>query len=73
MTLNSNCWLWTQDLSCIKDLTSLYEAATIEDVYIAYEHLKIDEGSLFSCIGIAGAQAGEDISGKAFSLTALEW
>eukprot|EP00268_Persea_americana_P007317 TRINITY_DN1270_c2_g1_i2.p1 TRINITY_DN1270_c2_g1~~TRINITY_DN1270_c2_g1_i2.p1 ORF type:complete len:1245 (-),score=273.98 TRINITY_DN1270_c2_g1_i2:1667-5401(-) len=61
-----------KDLSCIKDLTSLYEAATIEDVYIAYEHLKIDEGSLFSCIGIAGAQAGEDISGKAFSLTTLE-
>uniref|UniRef100_A0A803M7P2 Chloroplast processing enzyme n=1 Tax=Chenopodium quinoa TaxID=63459 RepID=A0A803M7P2_CHEQI len=50
-------------LSCIKDLTSLYEAATIEDVYVAYEQLKVDENSLYSCIGIAGAQAGEEISG----------
>ncbi|KAL8526693.1 hypothetical protein ACS0TY_015771 [Phlomoides rotata] len=34
-----------KDISCIKDLTSLYEAATLEDVYVAYEHLKIDENS----------------------------
>lgn len=53
-----------QDISCIKDLTLLYENATIEDVYVAYEQLKIDENSLYSCIGIAGAQAGEDVSGK---------
>ncbi|CAN4086580.1 unnamed protein product [Withania somnifera] len=51
-----------KDISCIKDLTLLYEAATIEDVYVAYEQLKIDENSLYSCIGIAGAQAGEDVS-----------
>lgn len=53
-----------QDISCIKDLTSLYEAAMIEDIYVAYEHLKVDDTSLFCCIGVAGAQAGEDISGK---------
>ncbi|XP_011084700.1 stromal processing peptidase, chloroplastic isoform X2 [Sesamum indicum] len=51
-----------KDISCIKDLTSLYEAATIEDVYLAYEQLKIDENSLFSCIGVAGSQAGEAIT-----------
>ncbi|KAK6914416.1 Peptidase M16, C-terminal [Dillenia turbinata] len=51
-----------KDISCIKDLISLYEAATIEDIYIAYEKLKVDENSLYSCIGIAGAQAGEEIS-----------
>ncbi|KAF6159744.1 hypothetical protein GIB67_030002 [Kingdonia uniflora] len=49
-----------KDISCIKELPSLYEAATIEDIYQAYEHLKVDEGSLFSCIGIAGANATED-------------
>lgn len=38
----------------------LYGAATIEDVYLAYEQLKIDEQSLYCCIGIAGAQAGDD-------------
>ncbi|XP_057517630.1 stromal processing peptidase, chloroplastic isoform X1 [Amaranthus tricolor] len=51
-----------KDLSCIKDLTFLYEAATIEDVYVAYEQLRVDENSLYSCIGIAGAQAEEEIS-----------
>ncbi|XP_056162823.1 stromal processing peptidase, chloroplastic isoform X2 [Syzygium oleosum] len=50
-----------KDISCIRDLTSLYEAATIEDIYLAYDQLKIDESSLYSCIGIAGAQAGEEI------------
>ncbi|XP_073037223.1 stromal processing peptidase, chloroplastic [Primulina eburnea] len=49
-----------KDISCIKDLTSLYDAATVEDVYVAYAQLKIDENSLYSCIGISGSQAGED-------------
>lgn len=44
----------------------LYEAATIGDIYLAYEQLKIDDDSLFSCIGVAGAQAGEEILGKDF-------
>ncbi|KAI7754541.1 hypothetical protein M8C21_024583, partial [Ambrosia artemisiifolia] len=48
------------DISCINDMTMLYGAATIEDVYLAYEQLKIDEQSLYCCIGIAGAQAGDD-------------
>ncbi|XP_043709867.1 stromal processing peptidase, chloroplastic-like isoform X1 [Telopea speciosissima] len=51
-----------KDILCIKDLPLLYEAATIEDIYCAYKHLKVDEDSLFSCIGIAGAEAGEEIS-----------
>ncbi|XP_028771998.1 stromal processing peptidase, chloroplastic [Neltuma alba] len=49
-----------KDISCIKDLTFLYEAATIEDVYLAYEQLKVDDNSLYSCIGVAGVQAGQD-------------
>ncbi|XP_052202121.1 stromal processing peptidase, chloroplastic [Diospyros lotus] len=53
-----------KDISCIKDLTSLYEAASIADIYLAYEQLKIDENSLYSCIGVAGTQAGEEISGS---------
>lgn len=56
-----------QDISCIKDLTFLYEAATIEDIYLAYEQLKVDENSLYSCIGIAGAQASQDIAGAVYS------
>lgn len=51
-----------KDISCIKDLTMLYEAATIEDVYVAYEYLKVDDDSLFACVGVAGAQSNEDLS-----------
>ncbi|XP_076960383.1 stromal processing peptidase, chloroplastic-like [Bidens hawaiensis] len=54
-----------KDISCINDLVMLYGAATIEDVYLAYEQLKIDEQSLYCCIGVAGAQAGDDeVSGS---------
>ncbi|MQL73149.1 hypothetical protein Taro_005484 [Colocasia esculenta] len=51
-----------KDVSCIKDLIFLYEAATVEDVYVAYETLKVDDESLYACVGIAGNQAGEDFS-----------
>ncbi|PON35906.1 Coenzyme PQQ biosynthesis protein [Parasponia andersonii] len=51
-----------KDISCIKDLTLLYEAAGIEDVYISYDQLKVDEDSLYSCIGIAGAQDDQEIA-----------
>jgi hypothetical protein len=51
-----------KDISCIKELTTLYESATIEDLYLAYEHLKVDDSSLFACIGIAGAESGEDMN-----------
>ncbi|KAF7097156.1 hypothetical protein CFC21_099010, partial [Triticum aestivum] len=51
-----------KDISCIKELTTLYESATIEDLYLAYEHLKVDDSSLFACIGIAGAESGEDVN-----------
>ncbi|KAF9601664.1 hypothetical protein IFM89_021716 [Coptis chinensis] len=50
-----------KDIACIKEMPLLYEVATIEDVYLAYEFLKVDEDSLFSCIGVAGSQAGETI------------
>ncbi|OMP10324.1 hypothetical protein COLO4_04620 [Corchorus olitorius] len=48
-----------KDISCLKELTSLYEAASIEDIYLAYDQLKVDEDSLYSCIGIAGVNAGD--------------
>ncbi|KAH7684401.1 C-terminal processing peptidase protein [Dioscorea alata] len=54
-----------KDISCIKDLTLLYEAATIEDIYLAYQYLKVDDASLFSCVGVAGAQAVDDLSAVA--------
>lgn len=59
-------WVLVQDISSIKDLIWLYEAASIEDIYLAYDQLKIDEDSLYSCIGIAGAQADDEIAGEDF-------
>ncbi|KAG0461737.1 hypothetical protein HPP92_022034 [Vanilla planifolia] len=53
-----------KDICCIKDLASIYEAATIEDIYMAYQYLKVDDASLFSCIGVAGTQSNEELSGK---------
>lgn len=43
-----------QDISCIKDLNSQYEVVTVKDIYLAYDQLKIDESSMYSCIGVAG-------------------
>lgn len=40
----------------------LYEAASIEDINIAYAQLRVDEDSLYSCIGIAGAQEDQEIT-----------
>ena len=53
-----------QDISCIKDLTNLYEVASIEDIYLAYDQLKVGDDSLYSCIGVAGAQAVDEITGE---------
>ncbi|KAM1108826.1 hypothetical protein EV2_008612 [Malus domestica] len=51
-----------KDISCIKDLTNLYEVASIDDIYLAYDQLKVGDDSLYSCIGVAGAQAGDEIT-----------
>jgi len=44
-----------KNVSCIRELSGLYERATIDDINLAYTHLGIDESSLFACIGISGA------------------
>uniref|UniRef100_A0A0D6QV97 Peptidase M16 C-terminal domain-containing protein n=1 Tax=Araucaria cunninghamii TaxID=56994 RepID=A0A0D6QV97_ARACU len=52
-----------KDISCIRDLVSYYEGTTIDDVYNTYSYLKVDDDSLFTCIGISGSQVGEDVAG----------
>ena len=44
-------------------MTFLYEAVTVEDIYLAYETLKVDDDSLFACVGIAGNRV-EDAAGN---------
>ncbi|XP_078430545.1 insulinase (Peptidase family M16) family protein isoform X2 [Wolffia australiana] len=48
-----------KDISCIKELNFLYESVSIDDIYLAYESLKVDDDSLFACIGIAGNRGEE--------------
>eukprot|EP00271_Cylindrocystis_brebissonii_P022866 TRINITY_DN898_c0_g1_i1.p1 TRINITY_DN898_c0_g1~~TRINITY_DN898_c0_g1_i1.p1 ORF type:complete len:1519 (-),score=355.87 TRINITY_DN898_c0_g1_i1:1045-5601(-) len=42
-------------LGCITDLPFLYETATPDDMYTAYNFLGLDEDSVFTCVGVAGA------------------
>ncbi|KAL3693392.1 hypothetical protein R1sor_007043 [Riccia sorocarpa] len=48
-----------KDVGCIRELPYLYEVATADDIYNAYNHLCLDDDSLFTCIGIAGSEAGK--------------
>lgn len=47
-----------KQVECIADLPSLYQAATVEDVQEAFTHLSLDDDSLFTCVGVAGAGVG---------------
>ncbi|CAM6097186.1 unnamed protein product [Calypogeia fissa] len=50
-----------KDVGCIRDLPYLYEVATADDIYNAYNHLCLDDDSLFTCIGVAGTEAKKGI------------
>lgn len=44
-----------KDATCVRDLPTLYEVMTVEDVYSVYDQLMVDDKSLYTCIGVAGA------------------
>ena len=48
-----------QDVGCLRDLPYLYEVTTADDVYNAYNYLSLDDNSLFTCMGVAGSEAGK--------------
>lgn len=43
-------------ITCLRDLVPLYEAVTIEDVMLAYNQLKLDDDSIFTCVGTSGKE-----------------
>lgn len=49
-----------KDVGCIQDLPYLYEVATADDIYNAYNYLSLDQDSVFTCVGVAGAEKGEE-------------
>lgn len=48
-----------QDVGCLRDLPYLYEVTTADDVYNAYNYLSLHHLSLFTCMGVAGSEAGK--------------
>jgi len=49
-----------KDVGCLRDLPYLYEVATADDVYNAYNYLSLDDTSLFTCMGIAGVEVDKE-------------
>ncbi|GJP40170.1 hypothetical protein CLOM_g24450 [Closterium sp. NIES-68] len=42
-------------VSCIADLPCIYEITSVDDIYTVYNHIPLDDASVFTCIGVAGA------------------
>lgn len=40
----------------IRDLTAALEAATLEDLYVFFDALKLSEADIFTCIGTSGPE-----------------
>mmetsp|Transcript_39203 Transcript_39203/g.47468 ORF Transcript_39203/g.47468 Transcript_39203/m.47468 type:complete len:1112 (+) Transcript_39203:2-3337(+) len=53
--LQSEC-VPEKTVDCIKDLLPMLTAATVEDIYAAYDALPLENSHLFSCIGTSGKQ-----------------
>ena len=39
---------------CLRDLRTMYEAATIDDVNDAYAQFHMDDDQIFTCVGTSG-------------------
>ena len=42
---------------CLRDLRTMYEAATIDDVNDAYAQFQMDDDHVFTCVGTSGVVA----------------
>ena len=43
----------------LRDLVSMYEAASVDDIYEALQHFNLDDNNVITCIGVSGKQAPE--------------
>lgn len=41
-------------IECLRDLLTVYDASTIEDIYHAYSHFNFDDEHIFTCVGTSG-------------------
>lgn len=40
----------------LRDLVTMYEAATVDDIYEALQHFNLDDNNVFTCIGVSGKE-----------------
>merc|ERR1711959_406219 len=43
-----------KDLKCLQELTSVYSAATVADIYETYDRLSLGDDEIYTCTGISG-------------------
>lgn len=43
-------------MDVLRDLLSMYEAATVDDIYEALQHFNLDDNNIFTCIGVSGKE-----------------
>lgn len=56
--------MFALEISCIKDLMSQYEAGSVESIYLAYDQLRVDDNSLYSCVETLEPQAGNEVTNE---------
>ena len=46
-----------KSVECLRDMTLMYDAITVEDIYEAYNHFDFSDEATFTCIGTSGQEA----------------
>ena len=46
----------------VRDLRDCLEATTLEDLYVFFDHLKLSDDDIFTCIGTSGPQVRPPVS-----------
>lgn len=50
-----------KSLECLRDLVTMYEAATVDDIIDAYNQFDFSDEKIFTCIGTSGKDAPADL------------
>mmetsp|Transcript_7177 Transcript_7177/g.26015 ORF Transcript_7177/g.26015 Transcript_7177/m.26015 type:complete len:325 (+) Transcript_7177:31-1005(+) len=59
-----------KDIRCLRELTSVYSAATVADIYEAYNRLGLSDQEIYTCTGVSGESLGEEEAGRQKQLEA---
>jgi predicted Zn-dependent peptidase len=46
-----------KSVECLRDMTLMYDAITVDDIYEAYNHFDFSDEATFTCIGTSGQEA----------------